>query len=53
VCSSQAAALLEQGKQKYDNGDKMGALKLFDQCLKQARQEQGAATALFLCVCCV
>ncbi len=53
VCSAQAAALLEQGKQKYDNGDKMGALKLFDQCLKQARREQGTATAFFTSVCLV
>ena len=33
----QAAARLEEGKQKYDNGDKMGALKLFERCLEEVR----------------
>ena len=33
----QAAALLDEGKQKYNNGDKMGALKLFERCLEKVR----------------
>ena len=34
---AQAAVLLEQGKDKYAKGDKMGALRLWERCLKQVR----------------
>lgn len=43
----QAAALLDEGKQKYNNGDKMGALKLFDRCLEKVRASKLTGRLLF------
>jgi hypothetical protein len=43
----QADEMLREGKQKYVNGDRMGALRLFEDSMKQvggpAAQRQGAS----------
>ena len=34
-CASQAAECLQKGQDKFNGGDRMGALKLFDQALQK------------------
>lgn len=36
----QAAQTLAKGQKKYQNGDRMGALRLFEQCLSQVCASQ-------------
>lgn len=42
----QAAALLTAGCTKYFQGDRMGALNLFEQCLKEVRPQQATCFLL-------
>ncbi|KAK9826834.1 hypothetical protein WJX81_005525 [Elliptochloris bilobata] len=47
LAESRCSALLDEGKQKYNVGDKMGALKLFERCLNQAPSLEQRQAALF------
>ncbi|KAH7617544.1 hypothetical protein NADE_007322 [Nannochloris sp. 'desiccata'] len=49
--SAEAARLLAEAKKKYDNNDRMGALNLWEQSLKQNPETEQRIAALFNATC--
>lgn len=50
-CTSQAEQLLSAGRAKYDGGDRMGALRLWEQALGTAPTREQRLAALYNAAC--